>query len=352
MPKKNKIQKRVSIAKGGAANARRARAAEIKPVAAAPAKPAAKSRVAAVIYWIIIAMFVGTSCYMLSVFDKRKAEVPGGDNVQVTDDELRQTEPAVAVEAAVDPSEGSRVAGEYKLIGGDVIGALNDFADAIEKNPSEPLNYIFRGEVLMAGANFDAAIRDFDAAIRLDSESITAYYDRALANIKLENLSDAKNDLDRAVNACAASYDGPGVVSAHDIYAKRAQVNLWLRNWSQAAGDYTAAISQGADLLDWNDYTGRAEARTNMGDYEGAVADYLSAVAIISDRIQKTPDEKTREDMSRQAMSFFEKSGALRVKLGQMDLALQDLQAAHTLAIALDDDENRIRLQILISSIR
>jgi len=112
------------------------------------------------------------------------------------------------------------------------------------------------------------------------------------------------------------------------------------------------AIAENMGDLDWNDYTGRAEARTNRGDFENAVADYISAITIISERIQKTPESQTRENMSRQAMGFYEKSGALRVKLGQMELAVQDLQAAYTLALALDDMENRNRLQILITSIQ
>jgi len=201
----------------------------------------------------------------------------------------------------------------------------------------------------MAGSNFEAAVLDFDAAVRLDPAAATAYYDRALANIKLERLDAAKGDLDLAIGAAAAR---PSDIAARDIYAKRAQVNLWLRNWADAENDYTAAIAQNFGEPDWNDYTGRAEARTNKGDFDSAITDYVSAVTIISERVQKTPDAKTRENMSRQAMGYFEKSGALRVKTGQMELALQDLEAAHTLAIALDDVDNKNRLQELMKTMQ
>jgi tetratricopeptide (TPR) repeat protein len=295
------------------------------------------------LYWVAIALFVGAACYMLYVKKNGAAK----DNVEIVDAPMPSEEP---LDSASDESAAYRDMGKRKLLDGDTVGALNDFTTAVEKNPDEPLNYVYRGEVLMTGSNFEAAIADFDAAARIDPGETAAYYDRALADIKLERLDDAKGDLDRALDA--ADYDGSSTISAHDIYAKRAQVNLWLRDWDAADGDYTAAIAKNTGELDWTDYTGRAEARTNNGDYERAIADYTSAVTIISDRIQKTPEEKTRENMSRQAMGYFEKSGALRVKLGQMDLALQDLQAAHTLALALGDEDNRIRLQILMSSIR
>jgi tetratricopeptide (TPR) repeat protein len=294
-------------------------------------------------YWVVIALFVGTTLYMLS--HSKKTDT---DNVEIS--ELSANVPTEEPLKITDDSEQYADAGRQKLVAGDTVGALNDFTVAIEKNPTA-LNYVFRGETLMTGANFSSAINDFDAAIRIDPLLVVAHYDRSIANIKLEKLEEAKVDLDRAINAFGLN-PKDSLVSEHNLYAKRAQINLWLRDWTASQEDYTTAIAKTTGDLDWNDYTGRAEARTNLGDYEKAVTDYVSAVTIISDKIQKTPDEKARENISRQAMGFFEKSGALRVKMGQMDLALQDLQAAHTLAIALNDVENKSRLEILISSLR
>jgi tetratricopeptide (TPR) repeat protein len=329
-------RKNVSIKKSAGRNA-----------AAGNGKTERKSRFLIYLYWVVIALFVGMTCHMLSRAGKNKA-AEKTDNVEITE----SSAPASGAPRETDP-EADRLtdSGKQKLLKGDTVGALNDFTMAIEKNPSS-LNFTFRGEVWMEGSNFEAAISDFDAAIRIDPEYPVAYYDRALANIKLEKLDNARTDLDLAIQAQGMSPDDARDIATRDIYAKRAQVNLWLRDWTAAEDDYTAAISETDGELDWNDYTGRAEARTNKGDYKNAISDYVSAVTIISEKIQKTPDEKTRENMSRQAMGFFEKSGALRVKIGEMDLALQDLQAAHTLAIALNDTENKNRLEILISSIR
>ena len=254
-------------------------------------------------------------------------------------------------EAGPDASLVYREAGIQRLLAGDLPGALTDFTIAIERNPSEPTNWIFRGEILMQGDNFEAAIADFNNAARLDPFAMEAYFNRALAHIAMERLEDAKSDLDLAINARMTMPNRPAQISTHDIYARRAQVNLWLRNWAEAEMDYTSAIAQNRGTQDWLDFTGRAEARTMRNNFEGAIADYVSAVTIISERIQQTPAGATREDMSRQAMSYFEKSAALRIQLGQMQLAREDLDAAQTLAAALGDSENTTRLANLIQSL-
>ena len=299
------------------------------------------------LYWILIATSVGAICFVLGKYN--------AGNIAVTDSVYLEEEPLRIGSADISSSAEYRESGKQKLIEGDTVGALNDFTIAIERNPTDSLNYIFRGEILMAGSNYVQAVSDFNNAVRLDPTAVVAYYDRALAHIKMEQLDDAKRDLDFAVNAYAAamntSRESVTDMPVKDIYAKRAQVNLWLRNWAEAESDYTAAIAQNFGESDWLDFTGRAEARTNLSNFHNAITDYVSAVTIISEKIQKTPDEKSRENMSRQAMGYFEKSGALRVTVGQMDLALQDLQAAHTLAIALGDSENQARLQTLMSNI-
>jgi tetratricopeptide (TPR) repeat protein len=345
-------------------------------------KTAKKTKLMQSAYWLAIVAFVGAGCYLLAskkdirletikVTEESFSEADMQPDFDLPPPDVKTPEPApapvpepeqkpapdaaaaaqpAAPPASVGASDQFAVEGQQKLLAGDYVGALEEFTRAIEARPTA-FGYIFRGEVLLNGANYDAAIADFNAAIQMNPDSVIAYYDRALVNIKLEKLTEARSDLSMALSAFARTSDSP-IISSHDIYAKRAQVNLWLRNWSEADADYTAAITQTDGDLDYEDYTGRAEARTGGGDYQGAVADYVAGVTIISDRIQKTPDEARRENMSRQAMGFFEKSGALRVKLGEMELARQDLQAAHTLAIALGDSENKSRLEILIASIQ
>ncbi|MDR1027516.1 MAG: hypothetical protein LBL46_03815 [Rickettsiales bacterium] len=340
MPKKKSSRKTATAPKAPVAPVKAAVAkagVSVDAVAKkAERRAARKSYFMNCVYWLAIASAVATGCWMISR-NGAATTAPVAEDAA----EVRANTPAnVAAAARLADS------GKSKLLDGDAVGALNDFSAAIEQNPAAEY-FVYRGEILMQGENFAAAVADFGAALRIDAKSVAAYYDRALANIRLEKLSDAKADLDKAV----ANWNEDSPISEHDVFAKRAQVSLWLRDWRASEADWTQAIAKTSGESDWNDFAGRAECRTNMGDFQEAANDYVSAVTIISDRIQKTPDDTTRANMSRQAMGYFEKSGALRIKLDQHDLALQDLQAAHTLAIALDDIENKNRLQILISSL-
>jgi tetratricopeptide (TPR) repeat protein len=320
------------------------------------------------ISWLAIFVVVLGACYALTYggllerIGAKSAVAPGDETVRLLPRDrsaqgnvIQGRVPSVGEEplreAGADISLAYREAGIRRLLAGDLPGALTDFTIAIERNPAEPTNWIFRGEILMQGDNFEAAIADFNNAARLDPFSMEAYFNRALAHIAMERLDDAKSDLDLAINARMTMPNRAAQISTHDIYARRAQVNLWLRNWAEAEMDYTSAIAQNRGAQDWLDFTGRAEARTMRNNFEGAIQDYVSAVTIISERIQQTPAGATREDMSRQALSYFEKSAALRIQLGQMQLAREDLGAAQTLAVALGDSENIHRLNSLIQSL-
>jgi len=331
MPAK-KLNKKISIKKAVAAARSKPRKKTARVIAKAPVARRRKMHPLAYFYWLAILAFVGTTCYMLQKYDKAyNASVVMGE--------------PLAAENLDEYAES----GKQKLLDGDAAGALNDFSIAIERNPA-PINFVFRGEVLMQGANFDAAVMDFDSALRIDPAYAVAYYDRALAHIKQDKLAEAKSDLDNAVRATESQPNGQ-LIGAKDIYAKRAQLNLWQGAWADAESDWTSAISSSAGRADWNDYAGRAESRTNLGNYSGAVQDYLAAITIISDRLRETTDEKSQENMSRQAMQYFEASGALNVKLGQRERAGDDLRAAQEIARALGDEDTATRLQKLIDEL-
>jgi hypothetical protein len=53
--------------------------------------------------------------------------------------------------------------------------------------------------------------------------------------------------------------------------------------------------------------------------------------------------------MSSNAMSYFEKSAALNLQLGNMEASRSDLESALTIAAALNDSESVERLQGLIA---
>jgi len=315
------------------------RAAKTAPVA----RPAAPKQYnpwsfSIYVYWFIILFFIAATFYILGrshgVLNHR---VPLGNSAMVSEEALMQ---------ASDYYES----GKTKLLSGDVEDAIDDLTTAIDAgNPTVDM-YILRGEAYMQTANYAGALEDFNAALDLNQTSSVAYYDRALLNMRMENYDAALADINNALAARATTDED--ILQLRDLYAKRGQLNLWLKNWDGAIADYTNSLARPDGIVNPSVYAERAEAYTAIGDYASAIADYSAAVRVISEQIQGAPTSDERESMSSNAMSYFEKSAALNVQLGNMDAALNDLESARTIAIALNDTETVDHLNALISELQ
>ena len=100
-----------------------------------------------------------------------------------------------------------------------------------------------------------------------------------------------------------------------------------------------------------NVYAERAEAYTAVGNYADAINDYGSAVRVISEQIQGATTAEARESLSSNAMSYFEKSAALNLNIGNTDAAKSDLESAFAIAVALNDEESMTRIQNLLNGL-
>ena len=292
------------------------------------------------IYWFIILFFVGATFYLLGRGQEFFRKQKGMDNVEVVDVSAPN---AVGVTAS-----DYLTAGKSKLLSGDATGAIYDLSVAIGANPDFADAYIYRGESFMQMGDIMSAMSDFDRAIELAPDNAVAYYDRAILQARAENFPYAFADINNALLAYENNPNNP-ILSLADIYSKRAQFNLWAKNWSAAVSDYTAAISNVSDNP--SDFAGRAEANTALGDYAPATEDYLSAIRLISEQITSVQSGAERETMSRAAMAYFERSAALRLQLGDLEGARTDLQSSITIATALNDTEQVQRLQFLVENI-
>jgi len=192
------------------------------------------------------------------------------------------------------------------------------------------------------------AMADFNRSIELDDGNPVAWYDRALTHIRNEDFQAAISDLDTALERNAMRRSD--VLSDRDIHARRGQLHLWTRNFTAAANDYTAAIVASVSDPFADDFAGRAEAYTNLGAFAPAISDYLSAITIISEKIQVAPTTEEREIMSRNAMSYFERSAALNVVTSDFIAARTDLESALTIALALQDADAVSRLRNLLTN--
>ena len=283
-------------------------------------------------YWFIILFFIASTFYILG---RSHEFIHPRSNVTVTEEALMQPESYI---------ESAKV----KLIAGDMDAAIADLNAAIDTNASSN-TYALRGEAYMQIGNYQKALSDFDSAIQIDGMNAVAFYDRSLLNTRLENYEAALADINNAL--AAQSMKPTDVLNLRNLYAKRGQLNLWLKNWQGAVADYTNSLARAEGSVSANVYAERAEAYTALGEYENAINDYTSAVRVISEQIQAAPSQEEREAQSSNAMSYFEKSAALNLNIGNKDAAKSDLESAFAIAVALNDEESMNRLQNLLSGL-
>lgn len=287
------------------------------------------------VYWFIILFFISATFYILG----RSHGIlhPITNNVEITEESLMK------------PAEYMN-SGKAKLMSGNIEDAISDLTVAIQADNPDANAFVLRGEAYMQSGNYSQAMDDFNSAIELDSLNSAAFYDRALLYTRMEDYSSALSDINNALASRAVRPNDS--LQLRDIYAKRGQLNLWLKNWEGAIADYTNSLSRPEGIISPSVYAERAEAYTALGRYKEASNDYISAVRIISEQIQGSKTQEEREDLSRRAMGYFEKSAALSVNMGDLSSAKSDLESSYTIAVALNDTENMNRLTRLIADMK
>ncbi|MBR5354930.1 MAG: tetratricopeptide repeat protein [Alphaproteobacteria bacterium] len=283
-------------------------------------------------YWFIILFFIAATFYILGRSHEFMFDRP---NTKLAEETLVQSD--AYIESA-----------KEKLVVGDMEAAIADLNAAIDENAASN-TYVLRGEAYMQMGDYQSALSDFDAALEIDGMNAVAFYDRSLLNTRLENYDAALTDINNAL--AAQSMKPSDVLNLRDLYAKRGQLNLWMKNWQGAVADYTNSLARNEGSVSANAYAERAEAYTALGEYENAINDYTSAVRIISEQIQAAPDQETREAQSSNAMAYFEKSAALNLNIGNVDAARADLESAFAIAAALNDEDSMTRIQNLLNDL-
>jgi tetratricopeptide (TPR) repeat protein len=286
------------------------------------------------VYWFIILFFIAATFYILGRAHTNQSNITPA--MEVTEETLLQ---------AADFYNS----GKTKMLAGELDAAIADLSAAIDAGAASVDTYILRGEAYMQSGDYRNAMADFNVVLAKDPANGVAYYDRSLLNMRLEDYDAALNDIN---NALAANTSNPSpVLQMRDLYAKRGQLNLWMKNWQGAIADYTNSLARPEGTVNPNVYAERAEAYTALGNYTDAINDYSSAIRVISEQIQGAPTMEERELLSSRAMNYFEKSAALNLNLGNIDASRTDLESAYTIAVALNDAETADRMQSLIAEL-
>ena len=298
------------------------------------AKPCFNSwSVSIYVYWFLILFFIASTFYILG---RSHNAQPNVGNVEITEEVLMQYS---------DYLED----GKTKLAAGNVDEAVVDLTAAIDTGVASVDTYILRGEAYMQSGDYANAMADFNAALAKDPANSIAYYDRYLLNSRLEDYNAAMNDINNAL-ATNATNPNPSL-QMRDLYAKRGQLNLWLKNWEGAVADFVNSLARPEGVIDPTVYADRAEAYTALGKFADAINDYSSAVRVISEQIQGAPTMDERELLSNKAMGYFEKSAALNLQLNNKDAARTDLESAFSIAVALGDMDTATRLDALVQEL-
>jgi tetratricopeptide (TPR) repeat protein len=186
---------------------------------------------------------------------------------------------------------------------GDFDKALPDLNAAIRLKPTAE-GYAHRGYVYQKQRQFDEALADFNQALRLDPQSYLALFLRGLVLGDAGNTKASLSDLDAALALQPNS---------REVLQARGQVHVLRKELDDALADFERCIQ--LDPKDPMGHTGRGGVNYLKGDFKEAVEDYSQAV----DLLPKDPQPLAQR-------------GYAYAGLGNMDKALADFNAALTLS--------------------
>jgi tetratricopeptide (TPR) repeat protein len=144
---------------------------------------------------------------------------------------------------------------------GDLRLAIDDYSNAIGVKPRHPTAFLHRGRLKVEIGDLRGAIEDFTSAIEFsDSGPLSGLLNRGRTYHAMGEIDLALIDLTEAIRHERFS-------PIHASLA-RGRVRLSMQDWKGAIDDFSAAINCFPRLS--NAYGLRAEARTHLGDADGA----------------------------------------------------------------------------------
>jgi tetratricopeptide (TPR) repeat protein len=196
----------------------------------------------------------------------------------------------------------------------DLDAALQDFDEAIRLQPNFEKALAGRGYARAIKLNLDGAISDLTEAIRLDPNDAETYWERATALSLRKEKQKAIEDLDQALRL---KPDWPRAL------AMRGDVRADLHDFPAAIADFERAIAVGGDnpILLYQALGGRCAARTWTG------ANLDEALADCNRAIQLQPS----------IAIGYNARAYLRIRLRQYGEALSDCQQSIALSPTLAD---------------
>ncbi|ERN42984.1 tetratricopeptide TPR_1 repeat-containing protein [Rubidibacter lacunae KORDI 51-2] len=223
---------------------------------------------------------------------------------------------------------------------GDSEAAVADFNRAVRYDPDFAAAYVHCGNVYYECGNYDAAIDSFGCALVVAPDSSAIVYRRGLARAARGRATEAIADFNHSI---ALNPD------CAKVYLHRGITHMQTGNWIEAVADYERAI--------WLDpesecaYLQRGLAYHELGDFEGAIADYNRSLELNPDlyhafesreRAHKSLEASwepvpTPDDFKSVAAKAYLYRGIESIRIGNQRGAIADFD--HALAIVPDNVE-------------
>ncbi|WP_071190276.1 tetratricopeptide repeat protein [Trichormus sp. NMC-1] len=135
--------------------------------------------------------------------------------------------------------------------------------------PDLTIFYIKTGDNFLKKGDYAAAINNYNQALKIKPHDADIYYKLGLVYYQLGDYQTAIIDYTQAININ---------ISEGKAYNKRGLTYYQIGNYQAAIEDYTQAIRINPDIA--INYKNRADARSQIGDNQGAIEDYTQAITI------------------------------------------------------------------------
>lgn len=144
---------------------------------------------------------------------------------------------------------------------------VNEYEPSKEKK--EAKSYYDRGKNSAASGDLQAAIADFDRAIKLKPQYALAYFNRGRAKYRLDDKQGARADYNSAIDI-SSTYA--------EAYRQRGIVQTELGNKEGAIYSFDRAIGINPEYT--NAYFNRGSVKLDLGDNKGAISDYDNVIRL------------------------------------------------------------------------
>ena len=212
--------------------------------------------------------------------------------------------------------------------------AIRNFDAAIQMKPDFAEAYEIRGSAKLIMRQYELAITDFDAALHIKPDLDTSYYGRGAAKGNLGQHNAAISDYNAALRL------NPNFAGA---YYDRGSTRFLLGQYGSAISDYSEAIRIEPDYVEA--YNDRGFAKYKLGQYEAAIRDFDTAIQIKSNFAPSynnrglanfalgsyevaTRDFDTAIRINPEFAMAYSNRGIVKHSLGQYDDAIFDYGAA------------------------